>query len=58
MTMNAKVPDTFLMTLLLDIETESGQSFSIQAHNQNGEPMLPVNGFLSYSFNMNQHFMA
>ncbi len=49
MTMNAKVPDTFLMTLLLDIETESGQSFSIQAHTQNGEPML-ASEWLSFLF--------
>lgn len=49
MTMNAKVPDTFLKSILLDIATESGQSFSLQAHEQNGEPML-VNEWLSFLF--------
>lgn len=49
MTINAKVPDTFLKSIQLDIETETGQSFSLQAHEQNGEPML-VNEWLSFLF--------
>lgn len=49
MTMNANVPDTFLKTIQLSIETETGQSFTLQAHEQNGTPIL-VTEWLTFLF--------
>ena len=49
MTMNATVPDTFLKTISLSVETESGQSFSLQAHEPNGTPLLATE-WLSFLF--------
>lgn len=49
MTINATVPDTFLKTISLSVETESGQSFSLQAHEQNGTPILATE-WLSFLF--------
>lgn len=49
MTLQSKVPASFLKTLLVEIKTENGQSYTIQSLDEHGTPMN-VDEWLSFLF--------